>query len=116
MRPQYGVYAVSFSPDGRTVLTGSWNATARLWRADNGAPIGTPMQHNEGLVSAVAFSPDGNRPDPEGAPRVGSRPAAESTAAQAVNLPHNPWNMFSTPMKCVECCTRRSTQPAMGWR
>ncbi|MGH9847102.1 MAG: WD40 repeat domain-containing protein, partial [Blastocatellia bacterium] len=25
------VFAVAFSPDGRTVLTGSWDKTARLW-------------------------------------------------------------------------------------
>ena len=53
-----GVLAVAFSPDGRTVLTGSNDKTARLWDAATGLPIGEPLVH-QSLVSAVAFSPDG---------------------------------------------------------
>jgi WD40 repeat protein len=52
------VYAVAFSPAGKTVLTGSSDGTARLWNADSGAPIGEPMRHDDS-VTAVAFSPDG---------------------------------------------------------
>jgi WD40 repeat protein len=55
---QREVHAVAFSPDGRMVVTASWDHTARLWRAADGAPIGPPMTH-EGPVVAVAFSPDG---------------------------------------------------------
>ena len=32
--------------------------TARLWDAATGQPIGAPMKH-QGVVMAVAFSPDG---------------------------------------------------------
>jgi tetratricopeptide (TPR) repeat protein len=49
---------VAFSPDGKAVLTGSWDHTARLWDAATGRPIGSPMPHRS-LVVAVAFSPDG---------------------------------------------------------
>jgi predicted Ser/Thr protein kinase len=52
------VWAVAFGPDGKTVLTGSWDKTARLWAAGTGQPLGPPLQH-QGLVFAVAFSPDG---------------------------------------------------------
>jgi WD40 repeat protein len=52
------VYAVAFSPNGKTVLTGSGDKTARLWRADTGAPLTLPLQHQD-AVYAVAFSPDG---------------------------------------------------------
>ena len=52
------VLGVAFSPDGRTVLTGSVDKTARLWDVADGRPIGRPMCH-ELLINSVAFSPDG---------------------------------------------------------
>jgi hypothetical protein len=48
---------VAFSPDGKTVLTGSWDKTARLWEAATGKALGPPLQHQDNVV-AVAFSPD----------------------------------------------------------
>ena len=44
---------VTYSPDGKTVLTGSHDRTARLWDATTGKPVGTAMQH-EGAVEEVA--------------------------------------------------------------
>ena len=58
MDHQDPVTAVAFSPDGKAVLTGSDDSTARLWDAATGRPIGIPMAH-QGQVRAVAFSPDG---------------------------------------------------------
>ena len=49
---------MAFSPDGKTVITGSWDNTARLWDAATGRPLGPPLTHR-GMVHAVAFSPDG---------------------------------------------------------
>ena len=49
---------MAFSPDGKTVMTGSADKTARLWDASTGQPLGLTLTHQEG-VSAVAFSPDG---------------------------------------------------------
>ena len=56
------VNAVAFSPDGKTILTGSGDNSARLWDAATGQPIGPPMQHSgPGTVWSVVFSPDGKR-------------------------------------------------------
>jgi tetratricopeptide (TPR) repeat protein len=50
--------SVAFSPDGKTLLTGSHDHTARLWDAASGEPIGQPLVHSRAVWS-VAFSPDG---------------------------------------------------------
>ena len=42
------------------MLTGSGDNTARLWDARSGKPLGEPLRH-ERPVSAVAFSPEGDR-------------------------------------------------------
>jgi hypothetical protein len=52
------VSSVAFSPDGKTVLTGSSDGTARLWDAATGKSVSPPMKHGS-LVYSVAFSPDG---------------------------------------------------------
>ena len=58
MQHEYLVYDARFSPDGRTILTGSWDKTARLWDAASGTPAGPPLVHPNALY-CVAFSPDG---------------------------------------------------------
>jgi WD40 repeat protein len=49
---------VAFSPDGRSVLSGSADSTARLWDAGNGRQL-QEFRGHEGEVWTVAFSPDG---------------------------------------------------------
>jgi WD40 repeat protein len=53
------VRAVAFSPDGRQVLTGSGDRTARLWDSATGKPLVT-LKH-DGSVRAVAFGSDGRQ-------------------------------------------------------
>ncbi|MFA5088527.1 MAG: PEP/pyruvate-binding domain-containing protein [Candidatus Omnitrophota bacterium] len=49
---------VSYSPDGKTIVTASWDATARVWDAKTGNPIATLTGHTEPILAA-SFSPDG---------------------------------------------------------
>jgi WD40 repeat protein/serine/threonine protein kinase len=52
------IWAAVFSPDGRTVLTGSEGGHVQFWLAATGLPLGPP-KYNIGNVVAACFSPDG---------------------------------------------------------
>jgi uncharacterized protein YjiK len=53
-----GVNSVAFSPDGKTIVSGSRDNTIRLWDT-TGKPIGQPFKGHENGVNSVAFSPNG---------------------------------------------------------
>jgi WD40 repeat protein/transcriptional regulator with XRE-family HTH domain len=52
------IYSVAFSPNGKYILTGSQDGTARLWDAQGGQEIRQFIGHKGG-VSAATFSPNG---------------------------------------------------------
>lgn len=52
------VFSASFSPDGRTLVTGGQDLTARLFELPGGQSLGVLRGHDDYLVSAE-FSPDG---------------------------------------------------------
>src|SRR6516165_7674839 len=54
------IRAVVYSPDGKRVLTGSNDNTARLWDTAAGEAVATLKGHTA-FVRAVALSPDGKR-------------------------------------------------------
>ena len=51
------VYSAVFSPDGRCVVTVSFDKTSKLWSVESGECIMT-MYHEE-VVNSASFSPDG---------------------------------------------------------
>src|SRR5262249_36764337 len=69
------IFSAALSPDGKTALIGGMDHMARLWRVADGSPVGQPMKHCytgvlvhdggrtwralPGVLSRVAFSPDG---------------------------------------------------------
>ena len=67
MRHAAAVSAAAFSPDGQSVVTGSYDETARLWRADSGSPMTAPMEQVRGHAPPTGQeqSPSlGSVPDP----------------------------------------------------
>jgi WD40 repeat protein/serine/threonine protein kinase len=54
------VSALSLSADGRRVVTGSWDATLRLWDARSGRLLTGCDGHTDYVIS-VAWAPDGRR-------------------------------------------------------
>jgi WD40 repeat protein len=52
------VYKLTYSPDGATLASASWDGTAKLWDAHTGELLWTVSGHTD-KVNSVAFSPDG---------------------------------------------------------
>jgi WD40 repeat protein len=55
------VYTIAFSPDGKLVLTGSFDKTLKLWETATGKELKTfgGQAGHQNLVLSAAFSPDG---------------------------------------------------------
>ena len=53
------VSSIAFSPDGRTLASGSDDETVRLWDVTAHRPSGQPLAGHAGEVARVVFSPDG---------------------------------------------------------
>ena len=55
------VTSVVFSPDGTGIVSGSYDNTVRVWDAERGVEIGSPLHGHTSSVTSVAFSPDSTR-------------------------------------------------------
>ncbi|KDN40401.1 hypothetical protein RSAG8_08164, partial [Rhizoctonia solani AG-8 WAC10335] len=57
---RHPVFSVAFSPDGKSVASGSWDKTIRMWDAHNPSPIGEPLTGHPGSIWSISHSPLGN--------------------------------------------------------
>jgi WD40 repeat protein len=55
------VTKAAFSPDGKRIVTASYDGTARVWDAETGREIAPPLKEHYDVVLSAAFSPDGRR-------------------------------------------------------
>jgi WD40 repeat protein len=55
-----GVTSVAFSPDGKRIVSGSYDNTVKVWDAETGQETLTLKGHSD-YVRSVSFSPDGRR-------------------------------------------------------
>ena len=53
------VRCVSYSPDGRYIVSGSSDRTIRIWNAETGSGVGSPLEGHIDEVSCIAYSPNG---------------------------------------------------------
>ncbi|KAI0046384.1 WD40 repeat-like protein [Auriscalpium vulgare] len=53
------VVSVALSPDGKRIVSGSYDQTVRIWDTETGQQVGTPLKGHRFEVVSVAFSPDG---------------------------------------------------------
>ena len=54
------VMAVAVSPDGKQIVSGSYDKSVRVWDASTGDELNVLKGHRD-LVRSVAFSPDGKQ-------------------------------------------------------
>ena len=55
------INCVSYSPNGRQVISGSHDMTIRIWDVETGVVSGEPLKGHIGDVYSVAYSPDGRQ-------------------------------------------------------
>jgi WD40 repeat protein len=95
--PQAPVPAVAFSPDGKTVISGCYDGTSRLWDVATHKPIGTPFRDTE-RIEAVTFALQGKlivTGSRDGVVRIREMPFPVSGSAERILL----WVQVLTNMK-----------------
>ncbi|EIW80774.1 WD40 repeat-like protein [Coniophora puteana RWD-64-598 SS2] len=55
-----GINTISYSPDGKSIATGSGDNTIRVWDANSGRQVGNTMRGHTNDVYNISYSPSGN--------------------------------------------------------
>jgi WD40 repeat protein len=63
------VNSVAFSPDSKTLASGSSDGTVRLWAVASGTQVGVNLTGNAGVIRCIAFNPNGRTVASAGADR-----------------------------------------------
>ncbi|KIM19869.1 hypothetical protein M408DRAFT_82921, partial [Serendipita vermifera MAFF 305830] len=58
---EHPVTAVTFSLDGGRIISGSYDATIRIWNAETGVTMVGPLHGHDGVVNSISISHDGTR-------------------------------------------------------
>ena len=97
------VESVAFSPNGKQVLTGSDDCTARLWESSSGKEL-TCFQGHMGWVSSVAFPPMVGLSSPARliAPHGCGR-AAVAKNSPASKVTRTWWKVWHFPLMASRC-------------
>lgn len=53
------VASANYSPDGKFIVTGGWDISAKIWDAATGKPVLRLAFEHEGFINSAVFSPDG---------------------------------------------------------
>jgi len=53
------VQSVACSPDGRHIISGSYDHAIQIWDVETGATVGDPLEGHTDCVQSVTYSPDG---------------------------------------------------------
>src|SRR5678816_35988 len=83
------IKSLAFSPDDKTLLSGSVDRTARLWDVVTGQEVLTLKDHKF-AVNLVAFAPDGKRLATASQNEVKLWPAATEAEATAFRVELDP--------------------------